>query len=601
MSIFGTRKATAIVIAVAAGSLVLTACGGNDNKSDTSKTQGKTKEDAAKQSAAVAFGDAKASTGPAADVPGARPGGTVAVYQTDDFSHLDPAQSYVSDARILGRLIHRGLTQYQEDETGKMTVVGDLATDSGKTTDGGKTWTFTLKDGVKDQNGNAITSADVRHTVERLYAPFVTDGPLYLQNWLSGEGTTYRKALPEGPYNGQHLPNDVLETPDAKTIVFKFKEPQADLPQALAMTGYSIVPAKTDTKEKYDTAPVALGPYKIADFKPGKEMKLVKNENWDAKTDSVRHQYVDGFNIAFNQDDEAQTKAILADRDEAKNGIQLTGTVATTQVQNVVNDAAAKARTISGYQPYVWQLNFNLDRVKDKRVRDAIAMAMPNKNVYQPDGGAYGGEVATGLISPTTPGFEKDYDPFGKAKTPNGDIEGAKKLIKEAGAEGLKLTYAYANTPKRQQQAVVIADRLKAIGIDVQKKEIDGATWYEQVGKVDNGLDLYMTGWGQDWPSASTVIPPLYDGKQLQDGSSVYSHINDPKVNEAIAAAKKIVDPAEAQKAWTALHHDIVERINPAAPLYFTKSLQIQGSNVGGARYSNDLSAIDVTRVFLKS
>jgi peptide/nickel transport system substrate-binding protein len=80
----------------------------------------------------------------------------------------------------------------------------------------------------------------------------------------------------------------------------------------------------------------------------------------------------------------------------------------------------------------------------------------------------------------------------------------------------------------------------------------------------------------------------------------VYSHINDPKVNAEIARIKKITDPAEAQKAWTALHHDIVERINPAAPLYFTKSLQIQGSNVGGARYSTEMSVIDVTRLYLK-
>ncbi|MDT9685675.1 ABC transporter substrate-binding protein [Streptomyces sp. TRM76323] len=600
MSIFGTRTARAAVVALAAGSLALTGCSGN-SKDKSGTTGGVNQDEAAKQGAAVSFGDAKVSTGPAAEVPGAKPGGTIAIYQTDDFSHLDPAQSYVSDARLLGRLIHRGLTQYQEGEGGKLTVVGDIATDSGTTTDGGKTWKYTLKDGVKDANGNVITSADVRHTVERLYAPFVTDGPVYLQNWLSGEGTTYRKALPDGPYKGKHLPDTVLETPDAKTVIFKFKEPQADLPQALAMTGYSIVPAKGDTKEKYDTAPVALGPYKIAEFKPGKSMKLVKNTNWDPKTDSVRHQYVDGFNITFNQDDEAQTKTILADRGEGKNMIQLTGTVATTQVRNVLSDPAAKKRTIQGYQPYVWQLNFNLDRMKDKKVRDAIAIAMPSANIYQPDGGAYGGEIATGLIAPTLPGFEKNYDPFEKKKYPNGNIEKAKKMIEEAGAKGKKVVYAYANTPKRQQQAVVIANALTKIGLDVQKKEIDGATWYEQVGKVNNGLDLYMTGWGQDWASASTVIPPLYDGNQLQDGSSVYSHINDPKVNADIAKAKKITDPAEAQKAWTALHHDIVERINPAAPLYFTKSLQIQGSNVGGARYSTDLSAIDVTRVFLKS
>ncbi|MEV8391434.1 MULTISPECIES: ABC transporter substrate-binding protein [unclassified Streptomyces] len=599
MSIFGTRKTRAVIVALAAGSLALTACGGNNSGSD-SKDKSKTQEDAAKQSAAVTYGDAKASTGPAAEVPGAKPGGTMTVFQEADFSHLDPAQTYVSDGKLLDRLLQRGLTQYQEDDNGKQTLVGDLATDSGKASDGGKTWTFTLKDGLKDQNGSAITSADIRHSIERMYAPFITDGPTYVQQWLSGTGTTYRKALPDGPYKGKHLPDSVLATPDAKTVVFKFKDAQPDLPQALAMPGYSVVPEKTDTKEKYDTAPVATGPYKIAEFKPGKSMKLVKNTNWDPKTDSVRHQYVDGFNLEYNHDDDDQTKTLLADRGEAKNTVMFTGQVSTNQVRNVVEDPEAMKRTIQGYAPYVWQLNFNLDRMKDKKVRDAITYALPSAQIYKLDGGAYGGETATGLMSPTTPGYEKGYDPFGKLKKPNGDVEKAKALIKEAGAEGQKVVYAYGNTPVRQQQAVVIADRLKAIGLEVVKKEIDSATWYEQVGKVDNGLDLYMTGWGQDWPSASTVFPPLYDGTQLQDGSSIYSHINDPKVNAEIARILKITDPAEAQTAWTALHHDIVERINPAAPIYFTKVFQIFGSNVGGLRYSSDSSYVDVTRLYLK-
>ncbi|HEY9440565.1 MAG TPA: ABC transporter substrate-binding protein [Streptomyces sp.] len=598
MSIFGTRQMRAAVIAVAAGSLVLTACGGSDNGG--AKNKSKTQEEAAKQSSAVLMGNAQASTGPAAEVPGATPGGTMTVYQESDFSHLDPGQSYVSDAKLLDRLIQRGLTQYQEDDKGQLTVVGDLATDSGQMSDGGKTWTYTLKDNLKDQNGNPITSADIRHSIERLYTPFITDGPTYIQNWLSGEGTTYRKALPDGPYKGKHLPDSVLATPDAKTVVFHFNAPRPDLAQALAMPGYSVVPEKTDTKEKYDTAPVATGPYKIAEFKPGKSMKLVKNTNWDPKTDSVRHQYVDGFNIEYNHDDDDQTKTLLADRGEAKNAAMFTGQVSTNQVSKVVSDPAAMKRTVQGYAPYVWQLNFNLDRMKDKKVRDAITYAMPSAQIYKLDGGAYGGETATGLMAPTVPGYEKGYDPFNKLKKPNGDVAKAKKLIKEAGAEGQKVIYAYGNTPVRQQQSVVIANRLEEIGLKVVKKEIDSATWYEQVGKVNNGLDLYMTGWGQDWPSASTVIPPLYDGKQLQDGSSVYSHINDPKVNAEIARIMKIEDPAEAQKAWTALHHDIVERINPAAPIYFTKVFQIFGSNIGGARYSSDASYVDVTRLFLK-
>ncbi|MFC7885063.1 ABC transporter substrate-binding protein [Streptomyces sp. NPDC057376] len=598
MSIFRNRTATAAIVAVAAGALTLTACGGGGSDS-SSKDKSKTKEDAKSQSKPVQIGDAQASTGPAPEVPGAKPGGTVTVYQEADFSHLDPGQIYVSDGKLLSRLIFRGLTQYAEDDQGNLTVVGDLATDSGKSSDGGKTWTYTLKDDLKDENGNPINSADIRNTVERLYSNYITDGPTYLQQWLSGAGTTYRDAY-AGPDKGKHLPDSVLETPDEKTIVFHFNTPRPDLPQMLTMPGYSVVPEETDTKEKYDSDPVAVGPYKIAEFKPGKSMKLVKNDQWTAKSDSVRHQYVDGFNISMNADDESQTKTLLADQGDAKNAMMFTGQVATTQLQKVVSNKEAMKRTIQGYAPYVWQLNFNMDRIKDKKLRDAITLAMPSDSVFKADGGAYGGEVANSLISPTTPGYDAEFDPFNRLKKPNGDIEAAKKLIKEGGFEGKSLVYAYANTPTRQKQAVLIADALERIGLDIQKKEIDSATWYEQVGKVKNGYDLYMTGWGQDWPSASTVIPPVYDGTQIQDGASNYSHINDDHVNSEIKRIEKITDTAEATKAWAELAKYISTEINPAAPLYYTKVFQIFGSNIGGIRYSHDTSYVDVTRIFLK-
>ena len=600
MNIRSSRRARAILVALAAGSLALTGCSAGSNGTGKAGDD-VTEEQAASQSKPVKLGDASASMGPAKEVPGAKAGGTLQVWQTDDFSHLDPGQSYVSDAGLLSRLVNRGLTQYHQDKDGNLTVVGDIATDSGKVSDGGKTWTFTLKDGVKDAAGNEITSKDVRHTIERLYAPFITDGPTYVQSWLSGGGVKYRKALPDGPYKGKHLPDSVLETPDAKTVVFHFEAPQPDLPQALTMAGYAIVPEKADTKEKYDTkGPVALGPYKISEFKPGKGMKLVKNTNWDPKTDSVRHQYVDGYNIDYNVDDAEQTKRILADRGDAKNAVQFTGAVDISQAKKVVNDKAAFARTVRGYQPYVWQLNMNMDRIKDKKVRDAIAYALPSEQIIRPDGGKFAGEVAGGLLAPTLPGYEKDYDPFGKKKKPNGDIEKAKKLVKEAGAEGKKLVYAYSNTDIRQKQAVIITDALEKAGFDVQKKEVDGATWYEQMGKVKNGFDIYMTGWGQDWASVGTVIPPSYDGTTIADGASNYSHINDKHVNDEIARIGKITDPAEASKAWTELHHYIVEKINPAAPVYNTKQFQIYGSNIGGARYDSVTSYIDVNQLYLK-
>ncbi|WP_324797018.1 ABC transporter substrate-binding protein [Streptomyces cyaneofuscatus] len=592
-----TRSARAAIVALAAGSLVLTGCSG-DNGSKNTKDQSKSKEDAAAQSKPVEYADAAGSTGPAKDVKGATPGGTINVYLQSDLTHLDPGQIYVSDAGQFSNLIHRKLTNYQEDAEGNLTVVGDIATDSGKSSDGGKTWTYTLKDGIKDEDGNVITSADVRHTIERLYSKVIFDGPSFVQTWLSG--SDYRKALPDGPYKGKHLPDTVLETPDEKTVVFRFKKAQPDLPQALAMAGYAIVPEKQDTKEKYDKAPKALGPYKLVEYKAGKSMKLVKNTNWDPKTDAVRHQYVDGYDFTSTVEQASQTKRLVADQGEAKNAIQFTTSVDPAQIQDVVGDPKVNARTIKGYQPYVWQLNFNLDRVKDKKIRDAITYALPNAAIVQTDGGKYGGEIAGGLMAPTLPGYDPNYDPFGKQKKPNGDLAKAKELIKEAGVKpGTKLSYAYSNTPRGQKQKVIIEDALGKLGFNVQAKEIDSASFYEQIGKLNNGFDLYATGWGQDWPSPSTVITPVYDGSLIADGASNYSHINDAKVNELIQKALT-EEPEQAAKTWEEAHHRIVEEINPAAPMYYSKQLQLFGSNIGGARYSTNSSYININDLFLK-
>jgi peptide/nickel transport system substrate-binding protein len=597
MKSLNSRRARAIVVAVAAGSLVLTAC--SENKGDSSgKDSKEDQKEASVQSKAVTYSDAAASTGPAEEVPGAKSGGTVQVYQEAGLSHLDPGQIYVSDAGQVANLIFRGLTNFEEDGKGGVSVVGDLATDSGKSSDGGKTWQFTLKDGIKDQNGNEITSADIRHTVERQYAEFIFDGPTYLQTWLSGP--KYREALPDGGFGKKHLPDSVLETPDDKTVIFHFDTARPDLPQTLAMPGYSVVPEETDTKEKYDKAPISTGPYKISEYKVGKSLKLVKNENWDAKTDSVRSQYVDGWNFDFGVTESTQTSRLIADQGAAKNAIQLTGSVESTKIQDVVGDAAVNKRTIKGYQPYVQVLNFNLDRVKNKAVRDAITYAVNSKSLIAGEGGAYGGDVAPNLFAPTLPGYEASYDPYGRLKTPQGNIAKAEELLKDVPAAEKKLVFAYSNNEQGQKRKVAVEDALTKVGFDVVAKEVDAASYYEQIGKLDNPYDVYISGWGQDWPSPATVVTPVYDGDQIAEGSPNYSHVNDPKVQELIKKALT-QEPTEAAKTWIEAHHYIVEKINPAAPLWYTKQLQLYGSNIGGARYSTESSYIDVTRLFLKS
>ncbi|MFJ7148635.1 ABC transporter substrate-binding protein [Streptomyces sp. NPDC100445] len=599
----GGRHAYGALSVLAAGALVLTGCskGGSDGGGDDKKQQ----ENAKRQQASIEFGDAAASTGPAAEVPGAKPGGTMEVLQRDSYAHLDPGQIYVSNEGSLASLIHRGLTGYKatSDDGSKHEVVGDLATDSGTTTDGGKTWKYTLKDGVKFEDGSPITSKDVRHSIERLFAPFINQGPTYLQQWLADQpGTAYRKLLKDGPYKGKHLPSSVLETPDAKTVVFHFKTPHPDLPYALAMAGYAVVSQKGDTKQRYDKAPVVTGPYKIQSFKSGKSMVLVKNTNWDPKTDPIRHQYVDRFTITFNQQYETSTKALLADSGADRTGVSLNNQVDAGNLSKVLKDPKLKSRTVSGYQPYVGQMNINMSHpaLKDKTVREAIAYALPITPFVRAYGGNDAMEVAGGAISPTVSGYDAAFDPHGKKKKPAGDPDKARALLKKAGKLNLKLTFGYINTPEGQQYSTAMAAGLEKAGFNVQRQEIPAETYYDQVSKLDNNYDIFHTAWGADWPSASTVIPPLYDGRLIAEGAQNYSQVNDPKVNSEIDRINKITDPVKSAAAWEKLDQYLIKDVVNVVPTGYYKQTQIAGSKVGGLVYDDVLGGVDPRRLYIK-
>ncbi|MCN9243017.1 ABC transporter substrate-binding protein [Streptomyces sp. RY43-2] len=599
----GGRHVYAAVSVLAAGALVLSGCskggssGGDNHKKDDTNAK--------RQQALIKFGDVAASTGPAAPVPGAKSGGTMEFLERDSPAHLDPAQIYTFAEATLAPLLHRGLTGYKatSDDGGKHEVVGDLATDSGTVSDGGRTWKYTLKEGIKFQDGATITSKDVRHSFERLFAPFLTKGPTYLQQWMADTaGTDYRKLLPDGPYQGKHLPDSVLETPDEHTVVFHFKKPVTDLPYALAMTGYSIVEEKGDTKEKYDRAPLATGPYKIQSFKSGKSMVLVKNDQWDPKTDPIRHQYVDRFNVTFNQQYEMSTKALIADSGVDRKGVSLQNQVDAGNLSRVLSDPKMKSRTVAGYQPYVGQININMSKpeLKDKKVREAIAYALPVTPFVRAYGGEAAMEVAGGLISPTVSGYDPTFDPFGKKKKPAGDPAKAKKLLEEAGKSGMKLTFAYVNTPEGQQYSTAMAEGLKKAGFDVQRQELPAETYFDEVSKIHNNFDIFHTSWGADWPSASTVLPPTTDGRLIADGAHNYPQVNDAHVNSEIDRISTITDPVKAATEWEKLDKYLLTEVVHAVPTGYYKQVQIAGSQVGGLAYDDVLGGIDPRRLYVK-
>ncbi|GAA4580492.1 ABC transporter substrate-binding protein [Planotetraspora phitsanulokensis] len=586
------RIATATAV-LAVGALALAGCakggGGGAPSGAASKPPLENKA-----VSAITVGTAADSTGPAPEVAGAKPGGTANMIDRDDFSHLDPGRVYLNYNAMVSALFTRQLTNYKEDASGSIKLVGDLATDTGTTTDGGKTWKFTLKDGVKWQDGSAITSGDIKYSFERLFADFITEGPIYAQSWLVPDASKPYRDQYKGPYDGKEL--DTIETPDDKTVVFHLNAPHPDFNFTVAMTGYGAVPKAKDTKQKYDKQPFSSGPYQIVSHVTGKSLDLERNPNWDKTTDPIRHAYPDKFHMEFGLQSQQSTERFLADTGSDKQAFTFHNPVAPERVQEVLNNPEAMKRSLQGLTPFTTFYNINTKRVTDVNVRKAIITAWPSKQLQQLQGGETAiGKIATTVMSPTVLGYEAS-DLYGKLAKPDGDPEAAKKLLAQSSTPNPTIVYAYNQTPVQEKVTIAIKDALSKAGINVVAKPLNSATFYDAIGPVDNEYDVYWGGWAADWPTGSTAIQPLFDGRLIGDNQSNYSHLNVPEINTAIDQANTITDPTEAGKAWAAIDRKIMEQA-AIVPEFYQTYFGLYGSGLGGVRFDpiqGEQSALDI-------
>ncbi|MFJ9425487.1 ABC transporter substrate-binding protein [Streptomyces sp. NPDC101249] len=571
---------------VAASSTVLTACGGSGGGSssggDAPKVTGSKTMD-------IPVGTKADSTGPAPEVAGATKGGTIYSLEQFDMDHLDPAQIYVSTEGAITVPIMRGLTGYKIDEKGGVTLVGDGATDAGTSKDGGKTWSFTLKDGLKWEDGSAVTTDDVRHTFERLFASFITEGPRYVQQWLEG-GEKYK-----GPYDGKSLSSVEV---DGKTVTFRLNEPRGDFNYTLAMRGYALVPKKHDTKEKYDKRPFSCGPYKIASRSIGKSLTYTRNPHWDPKTDAIRNNYPDKYVFEFGFQPLAATDRYIADKGNDQYAVPIFNEVAAERIAQVLTNATLKKRVLTQVDTVTYYWPINTTRIKDVKVRQAINWAWPHQQLQTIRGGASTSEIATTILSPVTPGYEK-FDLYGTTKKPGGDPAKAKALLKEAGKVGQKLVIAYQQSDNAVKQAVAIKNALEAAGFTVVNKQIDKSTFYTQIGKIDNGYDLFAAGWSPDWPNGYSVFYPCWSGENIGDGRSNYAQLDDTSVNKAINTAATITDSEKANKAWGAVDRQVME-LAPVVPDYHSIRNWMYGSKVGNVVYDAGNTCVALCKVYVK-
>lgn len=523
----------------------------------------------------AALGTAKDSTGPAPAIDGAREGGTIHIANPTGYAHLDPQKIYAGETYNTSLLWGRQLTQYQVVD-GKPTLVGDLATDTGTSSDGGRTWTYRLKDGIAWEDGKPVTAQQVKYGIQRTFAPGFELGPTYWPEWLTGSpDRTAAVKKYGGPKDGDL---DAIETPDDKTIVFHFPKPQADVPYMAAQSSSSPVREDKDTGTGYDIKPLATGPYRIVEHRQNQYLTLERNPHWKPETDSIRHQYADRFEFTFGKKALNTSQEILAGRGDGASSVTTRADLPPELFRETERDPAKRKLVVSGRQgAYVNDLYIKNSRVTDPEVRKAIAYLFPRQQARQVMGGPRAGEFATTLSSPAVVGWKK-YDLF--PAPPTGDIAKAKEHLAKAEKPVTKLTYAYESDPVQDRLAQVLVDAFGKVGITLVTKPLDPASFTHQVFRGPAPYDLWLSTNSVDWPTPSTLLPDGYHSKL--DALSNGIRYNNPAVDKELERIEKIGDARQKAAALIDLEQ-VVMKDAPVVPFLYPHVSQVRGENIGGA------------------
>ncbi|MFI8926123.1 ABC transporter substrate-binding protein [Streptomyces sp. NPDC053474] len=530
----------------------------------------------------------------------AKKGGTLTVLNREPQKTFDPARLYTSGGGNVPSLVFRTLTtRNREDGAEGAKVVPDLAESLGKPSKNATVWTYTLKKGLKFEDGTPITTKDIKYGIERSFAAELSGGAPFLRDWLIG-GASY-----EGPYKDKKG-LDSVETPDERTIVFHLNKPVGDFDYVATQTSFAPVPKAKDKGTKYEEHPISSGPYKVVkNTNGGERLQLERNPHWSAKTDAERKAYPDTIDVRSGFNSSVINQRLSASQGADAAAVTTDTNLGPAELAKVTGDKKLASQVGTGHFGYTNYLAFNPKKkpFDNPKVRQAVAYAVDRSSVINAAGGSSLAEPATTFLpNQESFGYQKfDHFPAGASGNP----KKAKELLKEAGyKDGLTITLTHSNSKNFETSpeiATALQDSLKKAGITVKLQGLEDNDYEDKVHDAKDEPGLFLAHWGADWPSGGPFLSPIFDGRQIvKDGYNFNSSfLNDKSVNAEIDSINKLTDHDEAAKRWGALDKKIGEKaVN--VPLFHPVYKRLYGKDIKNVVISDWTGVLDISQVAVK-
>lgn len=547
--------------------------------------------------AAAALLGTAACDGGERDGAGPRPqrGGALTVDVLSLPTYLDPQLVQTGVEANISNLVTRTLTGYRPAPgAAGSELVPDLATDTGRPAEDNTVWEFTLRDGVRWEDGEPITCQELKYGVERRFSELSDrqTGAVYPLTYLRDNGSdsaagadgdrVYRGPWVDNNNDGAGL--ESIECVDQRVIRYHLAQPRSDFNYTVSLPVFGPVrPGSDDDRGDYNLRPLANGPYRVASHDPGEELVLERNPHWDRATDPHRGAYPDQLVFQRLGDAAVATNALVNDEGADQSRIMLDADLAPTFLQQVMTDPQLSERVAAGPRGGVRHLAVNTSLIPDERCRQALVFAMNKRKVRSVFGGSLRGELATSIIPPNLRAHQ-EFDHYDTVGQPDGQPDRAAELLAQVEADGqacpTELSFAFPDNAELRRMGNVVVESYQRIGVQVSLEPIDVQEYLGQLlGQRRGEFHLSWMVWTPDWPNGSSVIPPLFDGR---DRTYNVSELDSEQVNNMIDAAFAESDVDQQYRLWGELD-SVIQQTAATIPLMYSEALRMHGSNVRGA------------------
>src|SRR5215469_16806239 len=511
-------------------------------------------------------------------------GGTFTILANSAFGVADPAQNYTLEEWQLLIDTHDGLVSFAKaNGVAGNKIVPDLATSIPVPTNGGKTYVFNIRRGIKFSNGQVLKPSDFVTTFER---QFTVPGPTSFYSGIVGASKCSTK--------GCDLSQGVIANDTNYTLTINLTAPDPELMDQLALPFAMAVPASTSLKITGNNVPPGTGPYMWKSYNPNTQAVLVRNPyfkvwNAEAQPPGNPNEIIEKYGLLVSDE---VTQVLNGQANEVFDGDSIPADQLST-LNSPKYSGQVHVNTLTA--DYYFALNTRRPPFNNQLARQAINYAA-NRTAYVKIYGGPSLAVPTCQVLPPNFPSYAPYCPYtagsSHAKWTGPDVAKAKQLVQQSGTAGMKVVVDSTNDQVGKALAEQMVSDLNSIGYKASTQLLAASIQYPFIQNSSNSgkWNVAYSAWYQDYPAASDFLNVLLGCGTIHPNSDASPNIAafcDQAVQSKIdqAETEGATNPSGAAALWTQVDH-MDTNAAPWVDMYNPKQIDVLSHNVHGYSWS---------------